>query len=70
MVNQATATTTEVKYDNDKIAAVAVLVVNKTGIELPFTGGMGTRIFYVAGSVLLIGAAVLLIVKKRMNAEK
>lgn len=70
VVNQATATTTEVKYDNDKIAAVAVLVVNKTGIELPFTGGMGTRIFYVAGSVLLIGAAVLLIVKKRMNAEK
>ena len=70
VVNQATATTTEVKYDNDKIAAAAVLVVNKTGIELPFTGGMGTRIFYVAGSVLLIGAAVLLIVKKRMNAEK
>lgn len=68
VVNQATAT--EVKYDNDKIAAAAVLVVNKTGIELPFTGGMGTRIFYVAGSVLLIGAAVLLIVKKRMNAEK
>lgn len=70
VVNQATTTTTEVKYDNDKIAAAAVLVVNKTGIELPFTGGMGTRIFYVAGSVLLIGAAVLLIVKKRMNAEK
>ncbi len=70
VVNQASATTTEVKYDNDKIAAAAVLVVNKTGIELPFTGGMGTRIFYVAGSVLLIGAAVLLIVKKRMNAEK
>lgn len=68
VVNQATAT--KVEYVNNNIAAVAVLVVNKTGIELPFTGGMGTRIFYVAGSVLLIGAAVLLIVKKRMNAEK
>ena len=63
-------TVTKVEYVNDNIAAAAVLVVNKTGIALPFTGGMGTRIFYVAGSVLLIGAAVLLIVKKRMNAEK
>ena len=63
-------TVTKVEYVNNNISAAAVLVVNKTGIALPFTGGMGTRIFYVAGSVLLIGAAVLLIVKKRMNAEK
>lgn len=44
-------------------------VKNNTGTELPSTGGVGTTIFYVLGSVLVIGAAVLLITKKRMNAE-
>lgn len=44
-----------------------VEVENKTGSQLPTTGGMGTTIFYVVGSILLLGAAVLLITKKRMN---
>lgn len=47
-----------------------VKVLNQTGNELPSTGGMGTTIFYVLGSILLIGAAVLLITKKRMSVEK
>ena len=45
-----------------------VEVANSTGSELPETGGMGTTIFYVLGSILVLGAAVLLITKKRMNA--
>ena len=45
-------------------------VVNKAGATLPSTGGMGTTLLYVIGSVLVVGAAVLLIVKKRMGAEK
>ena len=44
-----------------------VKIVNNTGTELPSTGGMGTTIFYVIGSVLVIGALVLLVVKKRMS---
>lgn len=47
-----------------------VMIKNNSGAELPETGGIGTTIFYVAGSILLIGAAVLLIVKKRMSDEK
>lgn len=47
-----------------------VKVRNSSGNVLPSTGGIGTTIFYVAGSILLIGAAVLLIVKKRMSDEK
>ncbi|MGM9605678.1 MAG: SpaH/EbpB family LPXTG-anchored major pilin [Faecousia sp.] len=43
-------------------------VVNKAGASLPSTGGIGTTIFYVIGSVLVIGAVVLLVSKKRMNA--
>jgi LPXTG-motif cell wall-anchored protein len=45
------------------------LLVNTQGIELPSTGGMGTTILYIGGSILVILAAVLLITKRRMNAE-
>lgn len=45
-----------------------VTVKNVAGSKLPSTGGMGTTLFYAFGSVLFIGAAVLLITKKRMAA--
>lgn len=45
-----------------------VKIENKSGTELPETGGIGTTIFYVLGSILVIGAVVLLITKKRMSA--
>ena len=61
------AKVTEVKVDIDTIAATAVVVVNKAGTELPSTGGVGTTIFYVLGAVLVVGAGVLLITKKRMS---
>ena len=44
-------------------------VANSTGTELPSTGGMGTTIFYVLGGVLMAGAFVLLVVRKRMRTE-
>lgn len=69
IINTQTEKTTEVKVDIDTIAATAVVVVNKAGTELPSTGGMGTTIFYVLGSVLVIGAAVLLVTKKRMSTK-
>lgn len=67
IVNTETDKTTKVKVDIDTIAATAVVVVNKAGTELPSTGGMGTTIFYVLGSVLVLGAVVLLVTKKRMS---
>ncbi len=63
-------TSVKVEYTNDNFAATAVLVVNKAGAVLPSTGGMGTTIFYVVGAVLFLGAAVLLITKKRMKGEQ
>ena len=47
-----------------------VHVINKAGDLLPSTGGMGTTLFYVIGIVLVAGAAVLLIARKRMNSKK
>ena len=41
-------------------------VENKAGSVLPSTGGIGTTMFYVVGSILVIGAAVVLISKRRM----
>ena len=45
-------------------------ILNKQGSTLPSTGGVGTTLFYVVGSILVIGAVVLLVSKKRMNAAE
>lgn len=45
-------------------------VQNNTGAELPSTGGIGTTIFYVLGGILVIGAGIMLVVRKRMSSEK
>lgn len=54
---------------NTNKTELATNVVNNKGSELPSTGGMGTTIFYVVGSILVLGAAILLITKKRMSAR-
>lgn len=45
-------------------------IENNKGVTLPSTGGMGTTIFYVVGGLLVAGALVLLVVKKRMNIKE
>ena len=47
--------------------SVTANVANSTGTLLPSTGGMGTTVFYVLGAVLVMGAVVLLVTKKRMS---
>ena len=44
-------------------------VVNDRGVILPETGGIGTTILYVIGGVLVMGAVIFMITKKRMNKE-
>ena len=68
--NSQTEKTIEVKVDIANIAATALVVVNKGGTELPSTGGMGTTVFYVLGTVLVMGAVVLLVTKKRMSRNE
>lgn len=43
----------------------SVEVTNKRGQELPNTGGMGTTLFYAFGAVLMAGATVLFVSRKR-----
>lgn len=48
---------------------MANTIEDKKGSTLPETGGIGTTIFYVVGVVLMLGAGVLLITKRRMSAK-
>ncbi|MBQ8474154.1 MAG: LPXTG cell wall anchor domain-containing protein, partial [Clostridia bacterium] len=49
--------------------SIDVEVINDRGATLPSTGGIGTTIFYVAGSILVLCAVVLLVTKKRMSVK-
>lgn len=44
-------------------------IENKSGGILPTTGGIGTTLFYVLGGLLVLGAGVLLVVKKFSDAN-
>ena len=64
-----------VNDESDKDASLSTGIINITvennqGSLLPETGGIGTTIFYIVGVVLVLGAGVLLVTKKRMNADK
>ena len=44
-------------------------IENNKGATLPSTGGIGTTIFYVVGGVMVAGAVVFLLTKRRVAAE-
>ena len=50
-----------------KTNAKALKVVNSKGTELPHTGGIGTTIFYILGGLLVVGAAVILVARRRVH---
>ena len=46
-------------------ASVTADVQNQTGTVLPSTGGIGTTIFYILGGLLVVGAAVILVARRK-----
>ncbi len=48
---------------------VSIDVQNNKGATLPTTGGIGTTIFYIIGAILVVGAVVILITRRRVNAQ-
>ena len=50
-------------------ADATIDVDNATGTELPSTGGIGTTLFYIGGGILVLAAVILLVTKRRMNAD-
>lgn len=67
-VNSSTSET--VVRNLDDLDAQALEIVNNKGTTLPETGGIGTTIFYIVGAVLVLGAGVILFVRRRMIHEK
>ena len=63
--------TITVSLDGEKLATVndAFDVVNQSGTVLPSTGGIGTTVFYILGAVLVIGAGVVLVTRRRMRTN-
>ena len=57
------------KIGNEDEATGTVTVLNQAGSVLPSTGGIGTTIFYIIGAILVIGAGVVLVTRRRMNAN-
>ena len=49
---------------------VVAKVNNQSGTELPSTGGIGTTVFYVVGGLLVVGAFILLVSKRRVSTGK
>lgn len=55
--------------DGGTMGVYGLNIVNQKGSLLPSTGGIGTTIFYVVGGILVIGAGILLVTKRRMKAQ-
>ena len=64
-VTNGTINLSEAQNANQPLATTQI--INKSGSELPSTGGIGTTLFYVIGGVLLVGAGALLVAKKRTD---
>ena len=66
-----TIATGEITLEADLSSGIiASDVINDRGTILPETGGIGTTIFYAVGGLLILGAVILLITKKRVSSDK
>lgn len=59
---------TENNYNADRTGTNKA-VKNTPGKQLPATGGIGTTIIYAIGAILVIGAGVVLVTRRRMNVQ-
>ena len=55
--------------ENTSPAGIDHKIPNTPGQSLPETGGIGTTIFYVAGLIMVLGAATILIARRKADAE-
>ena len=61
-----TASDTSGASYNSETGVFELTIENQAGTELPETGGIGTVIFYVLGTLLVVGCGIVLISKRRM----
>lgn len=58
---------TEQAVTDATTGTISANVENTSGSTLPSTGGMGTKLFYTIGGILMAGAAIVLVVRKRRS---
>lgn len=63
--NMPAEPSTDVKPETDN--TLAITIENNKGTVLPSTGGMGTTIFYVVGGLLIIGAVIVLVARRKAH---
>jgi len=63
--NKAETTSNDIQWTELTCVEHPFPFTNTKGVELPSTGGIGTKIFYALGAVLVIGAGVVLVSRKR-----
>ena len=59
---------TSADLDMDKSENLDNTIVNHSGSVLPETGGIGTKMFYIVGAILVIGAGIVLVTRRRMSS--
>lgn len=62
-------TDAEIEWTNTPPVEKPFDIINTKGVELPSTGGIGTTIFYIVGAILVLGAGVVLVTRRRMSAN-
>ena len=55
---------------NETNGTFTTTIKNKKGTLLPSTGGIGTRIFYIVGGILMVSAGIVLVTKARFKKNK
>ena len=58
-----------ITWDEDAAIEVPSSIINTKGTELPSTGGRGTTIFYIVGVILVLGAGVVLVTRRRLSVQ-
>ena len=64
--NKLTSRTNVATINN---ASASVTAINNSGTELPSTGGIGTTIFYIVGAVLVLGAAAVILARRKAEQQ-
>jgi len=54
---------------NKETGVFEITIENNKGNTLPSTGGIGTTLFYIGGSILVLAAIILLVTRRRMGAN-
>ena len=67
--NSKTPTSNDIQWTVLECVEHPFPFTNTKGTELPSTGGMGTTLFYIIGAVLVLGAGVVLVTRRRMSVH-